>query len=80
MEKQVQNKPKQGLKSAVIGTAVVFSTMSSAFAAESEAVSIDLTTGLAGVAIIAGIMAAGGLKALPTYAAWGVKKALAMLR
>lgn len=79
MEKQCQNKPKQALNRALVGTAVFIGSTTMALA-EGEAVSIDLTTGLAGVAIVAGIMAAGGLKALPTYAAWGVKKALAMLR
>lgn len=41
---------------------------------------IDLTTGLGGVAVIGGLIASGQLKAMPTYAAWGIKKALSMLR
>lgn len=41
---------------------------------------IDLTTGLAGVGIVAGLLAAGQMKALPTYVSWGIKKALSMLR
>lgn len=43
---------------------------------------IDLVTagGLATVAVVGGLMSAGGLKALPTYVGWGIKKALSMLR
>lgn len=83
-----QNKP-QGLKQKAVETAkklgavalVTVGTTSMAFAAEGD-VSIDLTTGgaLAGVSIIAGLMASGSLKAVPTYAAWGIRKALSMLR
>lgn len=80
METQ-KNQPttKQTSNRLVLGSAVILASIAPAFA-ESEAVSIDLTTGLAGVAIIGGIMAAGALKAVPTYAAWGIKKALSMLR
>lgn len=66
---------RQGLM--VVG--VGLSTMPFAFA-DTGAIDIDLTTGLAGVAVIGGLVASGTLKALPTYAAWGIKKALSMLR
>ncbi|WP_168246688.1 hypothetical protein [Acinetobacter nosocomialis] len=52
--------------------------MSNAFA-DTGSTSIDLTVGLAGVAVIGGLMASGTLKALPTYVAWGIRKALSML-
>lgn len=71
---------KQSLNRAVLGLGVILATVAPAFAEDAAGVSIDLTTGLAGVAIIGGILAAGSLKALPTYAAWGIKKALSMLR
>lgn len=64
-------------KIAVLVTAL---SVSSIALADDTATSIDLTTGLAGVAILGGLMAAGSLKALPTYAAWGIRKALSMLR
>ena len=80
METQI-TKPttKQTANRLALGPAVILASIAPAFA-ETEAVSIDLTTGLAGVAIIGGILAAGTLKAVPTYAAWGIKKALSMLR
>lgn len=86
MEVQNQNEVKtskavEAVKRVAMATGVVLATTGMAFAeGEGGGVQIDLTTGLAGVAIIAGLMAAGGLKALPTYAGWGIKKALAMLR
>ncbi|MDN5695180.1 MAG: hypothetical protein L0G61_00610 [Staphylococcus equorum] len=73
------SKALQVAKNVVISAGVILVATSPAFAAET-ATSIDLTTGLAGVAIIGGLMASGTLKALPTYAAWGIKKALSMLR
>lgn len=73
------SKAVQTAKNLAMTAGVILVTTAPAFAAEGD-VSIDLTTGLAGVAIIAGLMSAGGLKALPTYAAWGIKKALSMLR
>ena len=80
IKKEVKtSKVVETAKRVAMTTGVVLATTSMAFA-EGEAVSIDLTPGLAGVAIIAGLMSAGGLKALPTYAAWGIKKALSMLR
>lgn len=48
-----------------------------AFAAEGD---FDLTTGLVATAVVSGIVAAATLKALPTFTAWGVRKALSMLR
>lgn len=41
---------------------------------------IDLTSGLAGVAIVTGLLAVGSIKALPTFVGWGIKKALSLLR
>lgn len=41
---------------------------------------IDLTPGLTGVAIVSGLLAVGSIKALPTFVAWGIKKALSLLR
>jgi len=73
------SKAVQTAKRLAMTTGVVLATTATAFAAEGDT-SIDLTTGLAGVAIIGGLMAAGTLKALPTYAAWGIRKALSMLR
>jgi hypothetical protein len=61
-------------------TGAIIATVSyPTFAVDTE---IDLVTagGLAGVAVVGGLMAAGGLKALPTYVGWGIKKALSMLR
>lgn len=83
MEVQIKNanasKAVQTAKRIAMTTGVVLVSTATAFAAEGDT-KIDLTTGLAGVAIIGGLMASGTLKALPTYAAWGIKKALAMLR
>ncbi|MFE8305932.1 hypothetical protein I9189_010810 [Acinetobacter bereziniae] len=83
MEVQIKNanasKAVQTAKRIAMTTGVVLVSTATAFAAEGDT-TIDLTTGLAGVAIIGGLMASGTLKALPTYAAWGIKKALAMLR
>ena len=62
----------------VIGSAVALSVMSAAHAETGEA--IDLTTGLGAIAVVGGLMASGSLKAVPTYAAWGIRKALSMLR
>ncbi|MBJ8554801.1 hypothetical protein [Acinetobacter bereziniae] len=83
MKVQIKNanasKAVQTAKRIAMTTGVVLVSTATAFAAEGDT-TIDLTTGLAGVAIIGGLMASGTLKALPTYAAWGIKKALAMLR
>ena len=81
---QIKNEVKtskafQTVKGIVMTTGVVLVSTATAFAAEGDT-TIDLTTGLAGVAVIGGLMASGALKALPTYAAWGIKKALSMLR
>lgn len=64
-------------RTAMLGSGVVLMGLSQAHA---EDVAIDLTTGLAGVAVVGGLMAAGGLKAVPTYVSWGIRKALSMLR
>ena len=59
--------------------AVIAGVSIPAFAADTE---IDLVTAgaLATVSVVGGLMSAGGLKALPTYVGWGIKKALSMLR
>ena len=77
--KTSKNKVAQVAKNALAATGVALLTIAPAFAAD-EAVSIDLSTAVTGVAILAGLLAAGSLKAVPTYAGWGIKKALAMLR
>ena len=84
-----QNKP-QGLKQKAVEVVeklgavalVTVGTTSIAFAEEAGSNTvIDLTTGaVATVTVLAGLMASGSLKALPTYAAWGIRKALSMLR
>ena len=66
-------------KKALAVTGVALITISPAFA-EGEAVSIDLATAVTGVVILGGLLSAGALKAVPTYAGWGIKKALSMLR
>ncbi|MBF7686585.1 hypothetical protein I2F17_12230 [Acinetobacter sp. B10A] len=76
VEKTVKQPSTLWQKMTIGATAVALSVP--AFAADSTV--IDLTTGLGGVAVLGGLMAAGQLKALPTYAAWGIKKALSMLR
>ena len=65
-------------RTAMLGSGAVLMGLSQAHA--NSDTSIDLTTGLAGVAIVGGLMAAGSLKALPTYVSWGIRKALSMLR
>lgn len=81
MPNKHQKKPitfaKKAWGIASTATGVMIATSSTAFAADTT---IDLTTGLAGVAVIGGLMASGTLKALPTYTAWGIRKALSMLR
>lgn len=77
--KTSKNKVAQVAKNALAATGVALLTIAPAFAA-GDAVSIDLATAVTGVAILGGLMAAGALKAVPTYAGWGIKKALAMLR
>lgn len=78
-QNQTAKKAVQLAKQAAMATGVVLVTTATAFAAEGD-VAIDFTTGLAGVAIVGGLLSAGGLKAVPTYVGWGIKKALSMLR
>ncbi|MFH4175467.1 hypothetical protein WAJ79_21180, partial [Acinetobacter baumannii] len=73
------SKAVQTAKRLAMTAGVVMATTSMAFAEDAPA-SIDLTTGLAGVAIVGGLMAAGTLKAVPTFVAWGIRKAISMLR
>ena len=75
----VKSKAVQTAKRLAMSAGVVLASTATAFAADGD-VSIDLTTALGGVLIIGGLMAAGTLKAMPTYAAWGIRKALSMLR
>lgn len=81
MENQNENTKKiiVAAKRVAMTTGVIVATTATAFAAEGDT-AIDLTTGLAGVAIVAGLLSAGSLKAVPTYVGWGIKKALSMLR
>lgn len=74
---RIQNASGSLYRTAMLGSGVVLMGLSQAHA---EDVAIDLTTGLAGVAVVGGLMAAGGLKAVPTYVSWGIRKALSMLR
>ncbi|MEC6036913.1 hypothetical protein QAB16_009765 [Acinetobacter nosocomialis] len=67
------------VKRAAMTAGVVMATTAAAFA-EDGGTSIDLTTGLAGVAIIAGLLSVGSLKAVPTYVGWGIRRALSLLR
>lgn len=79
-QNQTAKKAVQLAKQAAMATGVVLVTTATAFAAANGDVAIDFTTGLAGVAIVGGLLSAGGLKAVPTYVGWGIKKALSMLR
>lgn len=78
-KKSVAEKLKDVARYTAATSGVILATTVAAHA-EVTTADVDLTTGLAGVAVVGGIMAAGGLKAIPTYVAWGVKKALSMLR
>lgn len=78
-QNQTAKKAVQTAKKLAMTAGVVMATTATAFAADGD-VAIDFTTGLAGVAIVGGLLSAGGLKAVPTYVGWGIKKALSMLR
>lgn len=78
-KKPIVEKAKNTLRYVAATTGVAMVSIAAAHA-EDATVSVDLTTGLAGVAVIGGLMASGSLKAVPTYVAWGIKKALSMLR
>lgn len=67
------------VKNVALTVGVTLATIAPAFAADGD-VAIDLTTAVAGVAVVGGLISAGALKAVPTYVGWGIKKALAMLR
>lgn len=77
--KTSKNKIARVAKNALAAVGVTLVATSPAFAA-GEAVSIDLATAVTGVVILGGLLSAGALKAVPTYAGWGIKKALSMLR
>lgn len=79
-EANTSKKLRQLGNRAVAFTGVALVTIAPAFAEEASNQVIDLTTAVTGVVIIAGLMSAAALKAVPTYAGWGLKKALAMLR
>lgn len=75
--KVLKNKVKHFYQRASTVGGVMIATTPMAFAADGD---FDLTTGLTAAAVIAGIVGAATLKALPTFTAWGVRKALSMLR
>lgn len=60
------------------GAIVFTATTVPAFAAE-QAVSIDFSAAVAGVTIIAGLIAIASVKAVPLFAKWGIGKALSMI-
>lgn len=78
-KKQLAQKAKKYYNRAVVATGVTIVVTSPAFAAAGDG-SFDLTTGLVAASVLTGVVAAGTLKALPTFTAWGVRKALSMLR
>ena len=79
---QEQNVVKKTKRLQQIATTAILTVGLPAIAfAEDGGTEINLVTAaVTGVAVIGGIVAAGALKAVPTYAAWGVRKALSMLR
>jgi hypothetical protein len=76
--KQLVEKAKKYYNRAVVATGVTIVATAPAMAATDG--SFDLTTGLVAASVLTGVIAAGTLKALPTFTAWGVRKALSMLR
>jgi hypothetical protein len=77
--KQIAEKAKKYYNRAVVATGVTIVATAPAMAATGDG-SFDLTTGLVAASVLTGVVAAGTLKALPTFTAWGVRKALSMLR
>lgn len=77
--KPTESKLKAFGRNVLATTGVVLATTAMAHA-EETAVSIDFAAAVTGVVIIAGMLSAATLKAVPTYAGWGMKKALSMLR
>ncbi|MGE8684502.1 MAG: hypothetical protein ACN6OV_08490 [Acinetobacter sp.] len=59
------------------GAIVLGSTMAVAHA--EDAVNIDFSAEVAGVTIIAGLLAIASVKAVPLFAKWGINKALSMI-
>ena len=87
MEKNTEQKPVKAspvassFRTVVSATVLTALTTATAFAAEGDTdVNLVVSGGLASVAVIAGLMASGSLKALPTYVAWAIRKGLSMLR
>ena len=76
-KQQIAEKAKKYYNHAVVATGVTIASISPAFAGADD---WDLTTGLTAAAVIAGVVGAATLKASPTFVAWGVRKALSMLR
>lgn len=76
-KKQLAQKAKKHYNNLVVATGVTIATIAPAMAADGD---FDLTTGLVAASVLTGVIAAGTLKALPTFTAWGVRKALSMLR
>ncbi|MCU4389292.1 hypothetical protein KTH73_00990 [Acinetobacter courvalinii] len=77
-KKQIAQKAKKYYNHAVVATGVTIASIAPAMAADDG--SFDLTAGLTVTAVLAGIIGAATLKAMPTFTAWGVRKALSMLR
>jgi len=76
-KKQIAEKAKKYYNHAVVATGVTIASITPVMAADGD---FDLTTDLTATAVLAGIIGAATLKAMPTFTAWGVRKALSMLR
>lgn len=72
-KKQFAEKAKKHYNKFVVATGVTIATIQPAMA-------FDLTEGLTTTLVVAGIVGGATLKAMPTFTAWGVRKALSMLR
>ncbi|MQZ29592.1 hypothetical protein F4U02_01045 [Acinetobacter haemolyticus] len=72
-KKQIAEKAKKYYNHAVVATGVTIATIQPAMA-------FDLTEGLTSALVVAGVIGGATLKAMPTFTAWGVRKALSMLR
>ncbi|MEB3790929.1 hypothetical protein [Acinetobacter sp. IK40] len=78
-KKQIAQTAKKYYNHAVVATGVTIASIAPAMAADGDG-SFDLTAGLTVTAVLAGIVGGATLKAMPTFTAWGVRKALSMLR
>ncbi|KAA8730792.1 hypothetical protein F4V57_14670 [Acinetobacter qingfengensis] len=59
--------------------AVLIVTAAPVIAFAEEGGAVDLSAGVATVTIVAGLLAIGAIKAVPTYTTWGIRKALSLL-